>query len=79
VNRKTGKQLLTAMKPNGDVVCANDNPIYSRIPITRKEYNEMLAHLQMEGDDSVSDFTFTGEKFVKIKPTGRLKNYAISI
>ena len=68
-NRKTGKRLLTAEEPNGNLIYAeldeNDNAIIAG-------NNETLDDYEMEADYDTVGFTFSAGKFVKGKRPERL-------
>ena len=53
-NRKTGKRLLTAEEPNGDLIYAeldeNDNAINAGNRFPKEQYNETLDDYEMEAD-----------------------------
>jgi hypothetical protein len=75
-NRKTGKRLLTAEEPNGDLIYAeldeNDNAINAGNRFPKEQYNETLDDYEMEADYNTVGFTFSGGKFVKRKRPERL-------
>ena len=75
-NRKTGKRLLIAEEPNGDLIYAeldeNDNAINARNRFPKEQYNETLDDYEMEADYNTVGFTFSGGKFVKRKRPERL-------
>ena len=75
-NRTTGKRLLTAEEPNGDLIYAeldeNDNAINAGNRFPKEQYNETLDDYEMEADYDTVGFTFSGGKFVKRKRLERL-------
>jgi hypothetical protein len=75
-NRKTGKRLLTAEEPYGDLIYAeldeNDNAINAGNRFPKEQYNETLDDYEMEADYDTVGFTFSGGKFVKRKRPERL-------
>jgi hypothetical protein len=75
-NRKSGKRLLTAEEPNGDLIYAeldeNDNAINAGNRFPKEQYNETLDDYEMEADYDTVGFTFSAGKFVKGKRPERL-------
>ena len=70
-NRKTGKRLLTAEEPNGDLIYA-ELAINAGNRFPKEQYNETLDDYEMEADYDTVGFTFSAGKFVKGKRPERL-------
>jgi hypothetical protein len=75
-NRQTGRKLLAAEEPNGDVIDAeldeNDHPISAGNRIPKDEWNQRLDELEMDADYNTVGFTVFDGKIIEREMPERL-------